>query len=70
MNIPFWSEDFRLINMLMSALPYPLSKEDFIKELRTMCADEETITWFERLPNTTTFNSVLEVRALLTNPED
>jgi hypothetical protein len=58
------SEDFRLINLLMSALPYPLSKEDFIKELRAMCADEATIAWFERLPHAT-FHSVLEVRALL-----
>jgi hypothetical protein len=69
MNAKFWSDDFRLINLLMSALPYPLSKEDFIKELRTVCADEAMIAWFERLPNTT-FNSVLEVRALLLKRED
>jgi hypothetical protein len=47
-----------------------LSKEDFIKELRMMRADEATIAWFERLPDTTTFNSVLEVRALLTKQAD
>jgi Protein of unknown function (DUF2795) len=56
--------DFRLVNLLLSALPYPLSKEDLIKELRIMYADEATLAWFERLSKTT-FNSVLEVRALL-----
>ena len=62
------SLDSRLVNMMLSALPYPLSKEDLIKELRIMRADEATLAWFAHHPRTT-FNSAQDVRALFTERE-
>ncbi len=55
-----------IVNQVLSALPYPISKANLIQLARQYSANDQLVSLLERLPDKT-FNSPQEIQDMLGN---
>jgi hypothetical protein len=55
-----------IVNQVLNALPYPISKDSLIQMARQYGANDQIVSMLERLPDKT-FNSPQEIQGALGN---
>jgi Protein of unknown function (DUF2795) len=56
-----------MVNQVLSALPYPVSKDQLVQLARQHGVNDQIVGILDRLPGQT-FNSPQEIQSALTNP--
>jgi hypothetical protein len=56
-----------IVNQVLNALPYPISKDQLVQLARQMGTNDQIVNILDRLPNLT-FNSPQDIQNVLSNP--